>query len=671
VFLSVQEGRLVALSTTTGAEQWIYEAGENLNHLAAGPTGIVYALGHQRLYSINPDGTVKWQSDSDGVGIAVGRKWLYLTYLTLPWNGGVQAINPENGSVVWSYPINATISVSPVLGSDGTVFIAANDGFLYALTTGGELLWKYETRGPNYTHPLVDSEQTVYVNSSDGWLYAIGFDGQLQWKDRLPASSDGDPLMFDGGALLLPGAYYISVFNTHGKGMDTSTWPKFRSNNMNTGAVKQVCEPGTERLCSHGENHQGVSTCADDGLGWNECVCDPPCVPLTCDTAGFNCSAWPDGCGDSIDCGGCDSTEVCVSGTCEPQEQACQDDPCVKWKFVIGRHCHHALSSPALAADGTVYVGAKDSTLYAINADGTEKWHFLADDWIRSSPTIGVDGTVYFGSYDKRLYAVGQDGELKWKFYTYGTIESSPALGQDGTIYVGSNDERFYAVNPDGTEKWHFVTDGWITSSPAIGDDGTIYFGSTDKKVYALRPDGTKKWEFETDGIVESSPAIGHDGSVYVGSWDRNLYALSFDGTERWRFSTDGLINSSPVIGPDGTVYVGSLDEHLYAIKDDGTLNWSYNTGRAVETAPAIANDGTVYVADWDGAVHAINSNGINKWTLLLKRGASASLVIGDDGHMYIGCDDGNLYAVFEPNGGLADSPWPKFQKNKANTGGQ
>ena len=44
-------------------------------------------------------------------------------------------------------------------------------------------------------------------------------------------------------------------------------------------------------------------------------------------------------------------------------------------------------SSPAIANDGTVYIGSNDKKLHAINANGTAKWTFTAGDWIDSTPT--------------------------------------------------------------------------------------------------------------------------------------------------------------------------------------------------------------------------------------------------------------------------------------------
>ena len=65
-------------------------------------------------------------------------------------------------------------------------------------------------------------------------------------------------------------------------------------------------------------------------------------------------------------------------------------------------------SSPALGADGAIYVGSCDDNLYALNPDGSLKWQYTTGKPVKSSPAIGVDGTIYVGSDDKYLYAIDQ-----------------------------------------------------------------------------------------------------------------------------------------------------------------------------------------------------------------------------------------------------------------------
>ena len=127
---------------------------------------------------------------------------------------------------------------------------------------------------------------------------------------------------------------------------------------------------------------------------------------------------------------------------------------------------------------------------------------------IRSSPAIAADGSIYFGCRDNKFYALRPDGKKKWEFQTGAWVDSSPAVASDGAVCFGSWDQNFYMLDSKGAERWHFHTGGAIDSSPAIDEDGAIYFGSHDKKFYALQPDGRKKWEFATGGQIASSPAL-------------------------------------------------------------------------------------------------------------------------------------------------------------------
>ena len=61
-------------------------------------------------------------------------------------------------------------------------------------------------------------------------------------------------------------------------------------------------------------------------------------------------------------------------------------------------------------------------------------WTFQAEDIIESTAAV-VDGTVYFGALDSYLYAVdAQTGELEWTFQAGGQIKASPSV-QEGVLY--------------------------------------------------------------------------------------------------------------------------------------------------------------------------------------------------------------------------------------------
>jgi outer membrane protein assembly factor BamB len=61
-------------------------------------------------------------------------------------------------------------------------------------------------------------------------------------------------------------------------------------------------------------------------------------------------------------------------------------------------------------ADGTVYIGSHDKSLYAVDAaTGSQQWQFDTSRWVYSSPAV-VDGTVYVGDDNGSLYAVEEKG---------------------------------------------------------------------------------------------------------------------------------------------------------------------------------------------------------------------------------------------------------------------
>ncbi|MCK4653479.1 MAG: PQQ-binding-like beta-propeller repeat protein, partial [Candidatus Cloacimonetes bacterium] len=318
------------------------------------------------------------------------------------------------------------------------------------------------------------------------------------------------------------------------------------------------------------------------------------------------------------------------------------DTATLKWNYETGGTIK---SSPAIGADGTIYVGSADYKLYAINDDGTLKWSYITGGEVYSSPAIGADSTIYVGSRDYKLHAINDDGTLKWSYETGDIIYSAPAIGADGTIYVGSYDDKLYAINDDGTLKWSYLTGDNVYSSPTIGADSTIYVGSRDYKLYAINDDGTLKWSYLTGDWILSSPAIGADSTIYIGSADYKLYAINDDGTLKWSYPTGEKVYSSPAIGADSTIYVGSYDYKLYAINVDGTLKWSYLVGDNTRSSPAIGADGTIYIGSNDDKLYAINDDGTLKWSYLTVGNVYSSPAIGADGTIYVGSYDNNLYA--------------------------
>jgi outer membrane protein assembly factor BamB len=74
------------------------------------------------------------------------------------------------------------------------------------------------------------------------------------------------------------------------------------------------------------------------------------------------------------------------------------------------------ITSPALGLDGTVYIAGGNGLLAITNSGATasNKWTFATSDEPRASAAVGVDGTVYCAA--GMLYAVNPNGSEKWHF---------------------------------------------------------------------------------------------------------------------------------------------------------------------------------------------------------------------------------------------------------------
>jgi outer membrane protein assembly factor BamB len=347
----------------------------------------------------------------------------------------------------------------------------------------------------------------------------------------------------------------------------------------------------------------------------------------------------------------------------------------LQWAFATGGRI---TADAAVTADGgTIYVASHDGKLYALAADGTRRWAFEAGGKIWSAPAIGPDGAVFFGSDSDRLFAVDADGGERWRLGTAkaaakgekppfkgdkvedgrwdvdtspalladgavvfgchadviaarpdtgavawssdaggGTAKvfASPALGRDDTIYVGTQADRLVAIDRRGARLWAVATGGDDDATPAVGDDDAIVFGSDDGSVRAVAPGGAVKWRTPLGGPIRAPIAIGPDGTVYASTYGEEPFIAALDGAtgvERWRFRTapgEGAfygIQSGALVDADGYVYFGGRDRFVYCLSPAGELVWRFETGDQVDASPAIGPDGTLYVGSDDGRLYA------------------------------------------------------------------
>lgn len=277
----------------------------------------------------------------------------------------------------------------------------------------------------------------------------------------------------------------------------------------------------------------------------------------------------------------------------------------VRWTTSVEPTSRGIHGTPAVA-NGTVYVGAYDGAMYALDVEtGERRWRTGIGDAIGSSPAY-FNGICYIAvEYSTPSGSVvaldAATGDVRWidrrpTNHPHSTIALDPDIGR---LVVGSNDGVCYAWSfPDLERAWTFQTDGPIKGPIAVHEDLAL-FGSWDEHVYGLDlEDGSEVWSFQAGADVMSGPAIDPEGTVYVGSHDSNLYALDgATGEERWRFPTGGWIIGS-VTATREHVLAGAYDDRMYAIESEtGEEAWHVE-GRGNATSAVLVDDGALYYAE-------------------------------------------------------------------------
>jgi outer membrane protein assembly factor BamB len=137
-------------------------------------------------------------------------------------------------------------------------------------------------------------------------------------------------------------------------------------------------------------------------------------------------------------------------------------------------------ASPTVGGDGTIYIGANNSNMYAVAPDGSLKWLFeaereLAGIW--TTPALSADGsTLFFGANKGGIYALKTaDGSRRWQFPVYGSIYASSVLDSRGVLYTGTTIEHLYANDSaSGEQLWDLDIHNQVWSAPSIRPDGTL-----------------------------------------------------------------------------------------------------------------------------------------------------------------------------------------------------
>jgi len=362
-------------------------------------------------------GSLVWTFVAENSGVSILDNWFFKRPLVMGANDTILFTDNgtlygiKKGELAWQYQVVdrsevGSLGLSPPFVSDnGTIYIGGHDGYLHALDPDGQLLWKYNASAFIDSTPVVGRNGTVYVattlGSSDGeageryYLHAVNPNGTLQWMVETGPCDDSALVLSPNGTV-----YLVSGSKLEGWGDPAHYLYSIAPN----GTVNWVHPLGDMSFLPPAVGNDGtVYLLTDEDLDGDESVL----VTVRQDgSEGWRLdvrSVEPD-----YDGFYGTSPAVASNGTSYFGfgDGICAVGPngTVKWIYNIE---NGMVSTPAISKEGTIIFGTigeyeDDQGNYgyvvALNPDGSLKWRVRTTAEPLSSVAIGTDGTIYIAA---------------------------------------------------------------------------------------------------------------------------------------------------------------------------------------------------------------------------------------------------------------------------------
>ena len=267
----------------------------------------------------------------------------------------------------------------------------------------GDEPWSFRTARGIFSTPVIGDDGTVYVGSADGYFYALGRDRRSTWKFRTGGIIDAAAAL--GQRRGKRGSFPITI------GSGDETLYQLRGDERRLSRKQRIALALPHRRSAR--------------------------RPASSSTGGRATSP---------------------TGRRRPlrrQHRRRRLLADARRRAALGRAARNSVwTTPAFDAQGNSYWGSVDLYAFSLDPNGQLRWQTPFAGYVTSSPALGSDGTVYVGAFDGSLHALDPATGLdRWSFPTADHIYSSPALASDAqgattAIYIASADGSVYAVRP-------------------------------------------------------------------------------------------------------------------------------------------------------------------------------------------------------------------------------
>jgi flagellin-like hook-associated protein FlgL len=383
----------------------------------------------------------------------------------------VNAVNPSDGTGLWSVNINASALCNPTLSADEqTLFVGYENGVRAFDTTDGSVRWNYNCGAVQSSQPVLSNDgQTLYFGSADDDLHAINTaDGTGKWTFGTGSRIESAPVIDSSGAI-----YFASSSRNLYKIQDNgATATQVWLNNFTfSGAGTFQTNRGASPALSNDESALYLG----DGNG---------------NVAAINTTLGTDNWGGTVQVTGEIRGHIAVgpnNNVYFAEKRNFQSDRVHAFRdnggsatalgsFQVGG-ADFSRNSPTVNANNQVVFASRGGTVLAL--DGTDpsswgnstnlngvQWQANTSRATQSTPTFDASGSIaYIGTNGGRVYAFQDPIDITIAVAS-GTLQRPANLSNLGSGYDPT--ETAPAVTITGADK------GTLTGTSSINPDGTV-----------------------------------------------------------------------------------------------------------------------------------------------------------------------------------------------------
>jgi eukaryotic-like serine/threonine-protein kinase len=252
----------------------------------------------------------------------------------------------------------------------------------------------------------------------------------------------------------------------------------------------------------------------------------------------------------------------------------------VRWKYASHSNAmgRAGVNTDIVLLGSRVYAIALGDELVCLDlASGTLQWKFRSgfgsEKFAWSNTPAAADGRVFFGGLDGTVYALDADsGAVRWKKDLGSPIATSVTLDGD-SLFVGAANGHLYRLSQlTGEMKTDFNAGENLHGTLVLTGAALLVFRnwmvrdseilavdrSLQKILWRAKPPENSSWTSARPYVWGAELIAGNDAGVL------SAFRLA-DGSLAWTHTFSGILRG--VGYSDGVYYVGTLDGGLYAYR--------------------------------------------------------------------------------------------------------